>query len=174
MCKFTKSNAFAGYQCHHFSSVFGHLCRISAMFLATFLPRYPTPKFDHFRHIRDARAAAAASTSSMISSFIKSLSSSWPDQFLDTKKEIVLTNLRTSIKTKHFRRVPPPFPLLKKNHCYRGASRKYPSGKWVEMCCDAMMIVDRIFIPLGSCCEREGGTGRRLIGSTHDGTTWGQ
>ena len=24
------------------------------------------------------------------------------------------------------------------------------------MCCDAMMIVDRIFIPLGSCCEREG------------------
>ena len=56
---------------HHFDSVFGHLCSISAMFLATFLPRYPTPKFDHFRHIRDARAAAAASTSNMISWFIK-------------------------------------------------------------------------------------------------------
>ena len=51
---------------------------IMAMFLATFLPRYPTPKFDHFRHIRDARAAAAAPTTSMISFFKKLSSLSWP------------------------------------------------------------------------------------------------
>ena len=79
----TKPNFFGGIKgapffplSQKFSCVFGHLCWISAMFLATFLPRYPTPKFDHFQHIRDARAAAAASTSNMISWFIKSLSSS--------------------------------------------------------------------------------------------------
>ena len=67
------SRSFAWFA--EFLSCFCHLCRISAVFLATFLPGSPSPKFDHFRRIRDARAAAAAA-SNMISWFVKPLSSS--------------------------------------------------------------------------------------------------
>ena len=81
---FITREAFLGNQ-PHISTTFADfpLCfwaplqDISRVF-GTFLLRYPTSKFDHFRRIRDARAAAADSKTTMISWFIKSSSSSSP------------------------------------------------------------------------------------------------
>ena len=72
---FITREAFLGNQ-PHISTTFADfpLCfwaplqDISRVF-GTFLLRYPTSKFDHFRRIRDARAAAADSKTTMISWF---------------------------------------------------------------------------------------------------------